>query len=58
MKTKVFSVHSIADLESHVNQWLEDNPGAEVRFVTQSESDCPEFGWAITLTILYKPTDS
>jgi hypothetical protein len=58
MKTKVFSVHTIADLEGQVNKWLEENPGKEVQFVAQSESDSPEFGWSITLTILYKETGS
>jgi hypothetical protein len=58
MKTKVFSVHTIADLENRVNQWLEENSSAEVQFVAQSESHSPEFGWSITLTMLYKKTGS
>jgi len=58
MKTKVFSAHKIGELEKQLNQWLEENPGFEVQFVAQSESDSPDYGWSITFTILYKKTGS
>ncbi|HJW39143.1 MAG TPA: hypothetical protein VJ420_11055 [Candidatus Udaeobacter sp.] len=58
MTTKVFTANTIQELETIVNAWLSENPGVEIQFVGQSESDASAHGWSITFTILYKKIGS
>jgi hypothetical protein len=52
---KVFSRHTIQELEKQVNQWLTDNPGIEIVQFAQSESGGGGgMEWFITLTVLFK----
>ena len=51
---KVFSCHTIQELEKQVNQWLTENPGIEVLQFRQSESGGGGMEWFITFTILFK----
>ena len=54
VKIKVFSAPSVQELEAQVSVFLGENPGIEIRFVTQSESDAARHGWSATYTILYE----
>jgi hypothetical protein len=51
---KVFSCHTIEELEKQVNQWLTASPGIEIVQLTQSESGGGRMEWFITLSILFK----
>jgi hypothetical protein len=51
---KVFSCHTIQELEKQVNQWLTDNPGIEVLQFRQSESGGGGMEWFVTFTVLFK----
>jgi peptidoglycan hydrolase-like protein with peptidoglycan-binding domain len=58
MESKVFTADTIQGLEQQINEWLAQNPGIEIQFAAQSESDAQPNGWSITFTILYKKIDS
>jgi hypothetical protein len=58
MKAKTLTADTIQHLEKQVNTFLEENPGIEIQFVAQSESDASAHGWSITFTILYKKIGS
>ena len=51
---KVFSCHTIQELEKQVNHWLTDNPGIEVLQFRQSETGRGGMEWFITFTVLFK----
>ena len=52
---KVFSYHTIQELEKQVNQWLTNNPGIEIVQFAQSESGGGiGMEWFVTLTVLFK----
>jgi len=54
---KVFSCHTIEQLEKQVNQWLAASPGIEIVQLTQSESGGGGgggMGWFITVCVLFK----
>ena len=52
MKIKVFTVKHSNEMEKSVNQWFEENPGAEVQHVRQSESMNAD-SWSMTLSLVY-----
>jgi hypothetical protein len=55
---KVFSCHTIQELEKRVNQWLTDNPGIEIVQFGQSESSGGGgTEWFVTFTVLFKIGD-
>jgi len=56
-QVKVFSCHTIQELEKQVNQWLTDNPEIEILQFTQSESGGGGMEWFVTFTILFKTSD-
>jgi hypothetical protein len=53
---KVFSCHTIEQLEKQVNEWLTASPGIEIIQLTQSESGARGEGTGlfITICILFK----
>jgi hypothetical protein len=58
MKSKVFTADTIHGLEEQVNAGLAENPGIQIQFANQSESDAQPHGWSVTFTILYKKIGS
>lgn len=54
MKAKVMTAHTIQELEAQINDFLGENPRAQVCFVAQSESDASVHGWSVTCTVLYR----
>ena len=57
-RIKVFSCHTIQELEKQVNQWLTNNPGIEILEFAQSESGGGGgMEWFVTFTVLFKTSD-
>lgn len=54
MQIIVFAEDTVSSLQNVVNRWLKDNPGVQVRYVTQSESVDPCGDDQITYTIMYE----
>ena len=58
MKAKTIYAATIQDLEKQINDFLQENPGIEIQFTNQSESDASAHGWSVTFTILYQKIGS
>ena len=52
MKVKIF-FQNPEQMESVVNEWLKGNPGAEIKFVTQGESNDGIDFWS-TISVWYE----
>jgi len=57
MRIKHFNFGEVGIIEKEINEWLKENEGIEVVYVTQSESDADRGAWGLSIIIWYETTD-